>query len=810
MKHLDTISIPKNKLNTQESEIQYSFPFKSRISFLPLIEKIKNTIHQSGINGDFWKGLINTVESIPELMQPIDDESVIKKHRFLIDALLSSVFSFAGNNTEIKATGSPFGFDILYATPIFKEILSMENGIPQITNYDPVQLNEKKLSIAYSTILKQIYGVEASLMQTFLFTIPDRKTKLNRHYHIEINPDFARVIPTKPIKPFSPQELSELQKKLLNPDEIRHDIDPNYFEFQGLSMIQAVDITEPTVLSLLKDELLKKEALQSVRHFRKLESSLKDMFRLPDLKLGLVAFNPNQNTYENASPAIWNSFITQDSREVCSMDLNGCIYDQSVRQNQPIVIEDLTALDHIGEIEQCILQKNIKNILVSPLMDNGEIIGMLELGSPNPGDLNSYSIPKLEDIIPLFTNAVKRKLEDISTEVEVIKQKEFTAIHPTVAWKFNQAAFNLKKKREMGIEAEIEPIIFEDVYPLFGQSDIRGSSQERNNSIQKDLTEQLDLSKNVIQVIQNKTQLPLLDEILFRIKKHELHIQEGVNAGDEVSILDFIKNEIETLFEYFKDVDPEIHQSIQHYQQSLDPTLKIIYKQRKAFEQSLTKINEKVSTYLDFEEARAQKMFPHYFEKYKTDGVEYNIYIGESMLKDRKFNPIYLENMRLWQLEIMCNIALKTEKLKPFLPIPLSTTQLILVHSSPLSIRFRQDEKQFDVDGAYNIRYEIVKKRIDKAYIKGTKERLTQPGKIAIVYTRDKEIEEYKKHIEFLQYKGLLESEIEYLELEELQGASGLKAIRVRVHLPAEESTVAIQNYTLPENDTKHFEPLVG
>ncbi len=28
------------------------------------------------------------------------------------------------------------------------------------------------------------------------------------------------------------------------------------------------------------------------------------------------------------------------------------------------------------------------------------------------------------------------------------------------------------------------------------------------------------------------------------------------------------------------------------------------------------------------------------------------------------------------------------------------------------------DEKRFDVDGAYNARYEIVKKRIDKAYVK--------------------------------------------------------------------------------------------
>ena len=41
-----------------------------------------------------------------------------------------------------------------------------------------------------------------------------------------------------------------------------------------------------------------------------------------------------------------------------------------------------------------------------------------------------------------------------------------------------------------------------------------------------------------------------------------------------------------------------------------------------------------------------------------------------------------------------------------------------------MTISFRMDEKQFDVDGTYNARYEIVKKRVDKAYIKGTTERV--------------------------------------------------------------------------------------
>ena len=111
--------------------------------------------------------------------------------------------------------------------------------------------------------------------------------------------------------------------------------------------------------------------------------------------------------------------------------------------------------------------------------------------------------------------------------------------------------------------------------------------------------------------------------------------------------------------------------------------------------------------------------------------------------------------------------------------------------SIPLSISFRRKERKFDVDGAYNIRYEIVKKRIDKVHLKDSDERLTQPGKVAIVYSQNKELEEYLKYIEFLQSENLLGENVEHLELEDTQGISGLKALRVEVNLGSENSTAA-------------------
>src|SRR5262249_42091151 len=130
-----------------------------------------------------------------------------------------------------------------------------------------------------------------------------------------------------------------------------------------------------------------------------------------------------------------------------------------------------------------------------------------------------------------------------------------------------------------------------------------------------------------------------------------------------------------------------------------------------------------------------------------------------------------------------CGIAIRTERLKAHVSVPLEVTNLILVQHAPLAIRFRFDEKRFDVDGAYNVRYEIIKKRIDKAVIRGTTERLTQPAKIAIVHSHASEAAEWRDYIEYLQRRGHLTAGVEDLELEELPGAEGLRALRVGVDL---------------------------
>src|SRR5690606_14511468 len=122
-----------------------------------------------------------------------------------------------------------------------------------------------------------------------------------------------------------------------------------------------------------------------------------------------------------------------------------------------------------------------------------------------------------------------------------------------------------------------------------------------------------------------------------------------------------------------------------------------------------------------------QSVYPNYFEKFRTDGVEFDIYVGQSIAPQIRFTDDLLGKFRLMQLRVMAEIAQTTNNLGLYFSLPLETTQLIFVYDKPIDVSFRIDEQRFDVEGSYNIRYQMVKKRIDKALIKDTNERLTQP-----------------------------------------------------------------------------------
>jgi hypothetical protein len=764
------------------------FPFRTTLSLSPLIAYWENKEKTDpSCNAARVRELADLLRNTPDLIGTISDTSIIEQQVDTVDILMEDIFPSALWENELMAAVVPFRFESFYATPKLEELQLLGSGdYSQKLNIDNKRLLFRLMLSAYTIILEKFYNANFHIDEPFIFTIKDKFTGLPRHYKLSIDMKFMEVKAKGELKKLDAREINFLINRYNDLDLWMLKLPPENFEFSGFSIYDFTEVTNEETISSLRFDLLDRGSVSTEEGFLNLQQKLRILFGLPDIKLGFASCPALRDFDTSYARRIWNGLVLTHDCDITLEDLDNSLYEPVLKRGNTIVVEDLNVFSEPGKVEQKLLSSGIRNLIIAPLEYDGRIMGLMELASPIPGELNALSTIKLREILPLFALAINRSLDELRSSIQSIIKEKYTAIHPVVEWRFTQAAVNLLDKMERNASPEIEPIVFREIYPLYGSSDIRGSATERNKAIQGDLLEQLVLAKEVILAVKDSMTLSILDELMYKIDKYSLNILSELGTGDEVLVLDFLRTEIEPLFNHFLKKQPSSTEAILAYKAAINNPYRVVYNKRRAYEESLFMINETISTFLDREEEKAQHTFPHYFEKYKTDGLEYNIYIGGSLLNSGDFEPIYLKNMRLWQLMLTCEIARRIHKLRANLKLPLEITQLLLVHSDPISIRFRMDEKKFDVDGAHNIRYEIIKKRIDKATLLDSQERLTQPGKIAIVYTQQKEAQEYYRYIDFLQSEGYITEDVEHLEVEDMPGVTGLKALRLTVNFKEE------------------------
>jgi len=763
------------------------FPFRRELSLAPLIAAWHETgPGEPGVKAALLGAVQEALRKAPELREPIHDLASIARHRDLVEVLMAKVFPAASWERDLAAAMVPFAMQYFYASPTFERLLMADgSGLRGRLNLDSHTMAAGKLLKAYGLILRKFYGIELTLDYPIIVTSADPESRLERHFSLQHDPRFLEVEAIGGVPPLSDADRRRLLANLGDPDLLLELIPPASFVFRGFGVLKALDVTDQEVLSALKRDLIERESIVSNARFQSLQDKLRTFLRRPDLQLGLAAIQREQVFLLNYGRQFEHSCLFADSTHHTLKEFAGSVYDRACRQGSPLIISDLAAYPDRTCIEDAILGRGVRSMIVAPLHYQDQLIGTLELGSPNPGDLTPMSALKLREVLPLFSMAVKRSLEELDHRIQSLIKEKCTAIHPSVEWRFRQAALQAMERRAQSGAVEMEPIVFRDVYPLYAVSDIRGSSTERNLAVQADLLAHLDLARQIVRAAREAKPLPALDELGYRIDRYIARVETNPTTGDDLRTVSFLLQQVEPRFDHLAGFAPAVRERVEAYRAALDPRLGTVYRRRKEYEESVTLINDTIAGYLDAEQEMAQAMFPHYYEKQQTDGVDYGIYAGAALVEDGAFDELYLRNLRLWQLMVTCGVARRTDALRGRLPVPLETAHLILVHHVPLSIRFRFDEKRFDVDGAYNVRYEVMKKRIDKAVIRGTRERVTQPGKIAIVYSQRSEAVEYREYLEYLRAIGYLTGEPEELELEELQGVQGLRALRVTIDLSA-------------------------
>ena len=763
-------------LQDTELPMQFTISFEKVFSFY---KKYADNANENHPYHNSAKKMVNEIQKFPELTEGFSDLSLLEKYKDQINLILNPLFPEALSSNEIKAASIPFSFTSFKFTSRFENILkdAGEDFVLKARNFE----DDVFYIAACTWILAVVHNYFIDLKRPFFFDIPDKNGEM-RSFRAAYNGDMGEVIPTENAPSITDKDIKLLLDSFDNIDIWKEKFPPNSYIFKGFGIMNLFDVTADETISAINSNLLRSDE----NLLKDLRKNVAQFYNIKDLMLGFSIFEMSTENLELAKIKKSESLILGDETEIiCDNFFCGYILEKVFRKQESIAISDVEKygkLTNQNPFYKNLKSKGIGSILIIPIKQtNNKNLAIIEIASPRPFELNSINQHKFKDIIPVFESAVERASKEHQNILEATIQEYYTSIHPSVKWRFYEAAEKYYKAvYEKQDNVKLDEISFEEVFPLFGQLDIKGSSTARNQAIKEDLTTQLTMAVNVLKEAKQNEKLPFYDELMFRIKGYLDNIEIGLKSGDEVGILSFLISEIYPVFNHAEQINNKLSKMITEYKNRLDPDLQVIYEKRKEYENGVTLLNDKLAKFLDEKQEEAQEMFPHYYERYKTDGVEFNIYIGQSLVKDKKFEKLYLYNLRLWQLQIMYEMENVAYAAREDMEHELRVASLILVHSNPLAIKFRMDEKQFDVDGAYNIRYEIIKKRIDKAHIKGTDERITVPGKIAIIYSQDKDALEYLKYIKYMQSKQFF-GKVEKLELEDLQGVSGLKALRVEV-----------------------------
>ncbi len=759
------------------------FPLDIKISFHKVVEQYKLQLEseQSSIAKTYIENVLDYISSFPKLVEGIDNPEDLNKNKDAIRILLDDLFPSILSNNEIKAASLPFHNVIFNSSRRFRNIL--ENAGDEY-QFEMRNLNEDMYYIyGCILVLNHHYGYNIDFSRPLYYDIPDQNGIL-KHYRVALNADFIDIEPGEGAIEISEKDVDILIQNIEDVKLWKEKFPPKSWIFKGFTIINLTDVTVDDAISDLKTTLLHQETSNQAELFR-FQEIFQSIFKISDLRVGFTVFNKAEQSFERMNNEDAQSFILfKEASADCKKLLCEKSYNQLLKEQGYFTIanvEEYAKKTNNNRLSENLKENEIKSCILAPIADGDDLLGVLELVSPRKNELNSINAIKLEDILPYIVTAVKRNRTEFENRIKAVIQSECTSIHPSVLWIFENEAKQFIKDQDQDGLASFKDITFKNVYPLYGQIDIIASSDARNSAIEKDLHCQLELLEDIINKAYQIEKLPIYDQVRFRITEFREELAEGLNASSEQKVFDLLRREVNPIMDHLVLQSKGLEELVKHYQDKLNPETGLVYDHRKHYDETVQRINRTMARYIDKKQLDAQKIYPHYFERYKTDGVDHNIYIGDSFTFKKPFNKVYLYNLRLWQLATMCEMENRFYQLQKNTPIKMDAASLILVFNSTLSIRYRMDEKKFDVDGTYNARYEIIKKRIDKAFIKDTEERITQKGKISIVYSQSSDQKEYLRYIKYLQTRKYLGDEVEILELEDVQGVVGLKAIRANV-----------------------------
>lgn len=642
------------------------------------------------------------------------------------------------------------------------------------TGLTPIQ------QLLYSVILERFYEFPTST-DKLLYKLDQEG--VDRYY--ELGVDFSFVdIQRKGKLPVI--DLATLRDKdeycLEDVEPIFQLLDPNNFTFNGFTILTFEDKTAAYVSDWLHTMIANLSQYKQGQFFGDLHTILSTIAGSRDISSSLLP------VLELNGYPIFSSDFTRDSvffREMQKRNTSGAIdpaMNAYLEKPYPVLYGIEESLDTEDRLfRELIEREELASYISIPLKHRGSLVGFIELYSHLPNRLDTKAMVIWKTFIPLLTQLTAEIVFLFKNSLERIILNNFTALNPAVEWRFNEAAASqLAAYMREEEELPIDKVRFEKVYPIYGAIDVKGSTQLRNNIYKKDNLSKIYHLEQFLDTLPGDKE----DGLIAGLRRRAAKMRNWLEATDyEKHILDvfvFLQEELFEILARIKAENPAHKTPIDTF---VNQQKDLGGNHTDVFETSLQQLNNLIKDEVQQFNTTVQDIFPSYFERFRSDGVEYDMYVGQSITPTKVFKPSFLREIRKQQIISMARIGRRAEQIASTLTVPMQVTLLIFIHASTIDISFREDERRFDVEGGYNIRYQMVKKRIDKVRLKDSRERLVRPGTLAIVFQGDTVENEIGDLLTEVAATGKLKPDFEFCTLEEVQGVSELRAARADIVL---------------------------
>ncbi|MFL5810268.1 MAG: hypothetical protein ACJ749_12155, partial [Flavisolibacter sp.] len=540
--------------------------FKSLLSLQPLVVVLKKMIAEAKPGArKLYEGLITEIESRPDLLKPMEDCSVLQKDVELVEAVLSTIFPPATSSTQgIYAISFPFRSETVYASPGFRELFLKDGSDKIILSHSKTDIDIARSShvLMYDLILKKLFDHPVSMITSSVHPFKN-ENGLTKYYELKLNAQFIDVYPTDDFtvpKDFTAKQSCEI-------DELKEIFPLEKFRFEGLLVIEVNDVTQDQVILEIKNALLNINSFSEVTVYDDLQLHVQSLIGLKNVQIGITPFFKMNGYYLYTESLYRNSLLFKTYEAVRERDSINEECQYFFQATQPVLYEYLNEASTVqNPLLRYYHEQGGHSLILCPLRsDDGKLIGLLEILSTKSGELQFQHLARIQPSIQLFTLALEKNAESIELQVDKMIKEHFTAIQPSVEWKFTEAAFNYLQHRQISELAKMPNITFDDVYPLYAAIDVRNSSTERNHSIQLDLLEQLNMAQDLLKRSAKVIEFPLLKETQYRIEKYIVSVSDTLLSDDELLLYDFLQNDLDAILKNVRHSNPELKKPIDVY-----------------------------------------------------------------------------------------------------------------------------------------------------------------------------------------------------------------------------------------------------